>query len=182
MSNFLVGFEKKTGVQIYWCEKGNETRDESYGFFKGPKSLGVGLYQAPDWFVPSDTCVIDFMTEEINVINEEELKKIQEKTKRNFFIETKRRQINNICESRILEKYSRDDQRNIDRDALPLKALQTIAPSRLKDTEEKILSNHIQMSVDINKELSIARRLKEKLYTLSLEELKSFDVIKNYDS
>lgn len=82
MSDFLIGFDKRTGLQNYWCEKGNETSDESYGFFKGKKSRGVGLYLAPDGFNPEGMCILNLETEEIHIASKKEIESIDKERKR----------------------------------------------------------------------------------------------------
>jgi len=97
MNNYLVGFDKKTGLQSYWCEKDNETKDESYGFFKGPKSLGVGLYFAPDDFTLGDNCIINFETEEIHIGSENEVKEKEKERKHNLLLELKIKLLTKEC-------------------------------------------------------------------------------------
>ena len=182
MSNYLIGFDKDTGFQNYWCEKGNETSDELYGFFKGTKSLGVGLYVAPDGFNPGDKCIINLKTEEIHIACTQEINLIEEEKRKQFLMTQHILLVNKICENNILKKYSRDDQRNIDRDALHLKALEAIDSARLKEEEVEWLKTHKEMSNYINNELRIARELKAKIKTMSYEELKEFDVEGSYVS
>ena len=182
MGKFLVGFDKNTGFQNYWCEKGNETKDESYGFFKGAKSLGVGLYVPPDSFNPGDTCIINLETEEIHIATQQEINLIEEKEKKESLITKHISLANKICEDNILKKYSRDDQRNIDRDALHLKALEAIDSARLKAEEVEWLKTHKEMSNYINNELKVARELKAKIKTMSYEQLKEFNIEGSYVS
>lgn len=101
MGNYLIGFDRNTGFQNYWCEKGNETKDESYGFFKGPKSLGVGLYEAPDGFTLGDSCIINLKTEEIHIASENEVKEKEKEKKHNLLLELKIKLLTKECDRRI---------------------------------------------------------------------------------
>jgi hypothetical protein len=101
MGNYLIGFDKNTGFQNYWCAKGNETRDESYNFFKGSKSLGVGLYLAPDGFKPGDSCMIDFKTEKIKIASENEVKIKEKEIEHNLLLNLKIKLLNEEFDRRI---------------------------------------------------------------------------------
>ena len=74
-----------------------------------------------------------------------------------------------------MKKYSRDDQRNIDRDALHLKALEAIDKKRLNENESELLVTHKEMSDYINNQLKIARQFKKKIQKMSFDELQAFD-------
>lgn len=101
MSDFLVGFDKNTGFQNYWCEKGNETSDESYGFFKGPTSLGVGLYVAPEGFTLGDNCIIDLETEKIKIGSESEVQVKEKEMEHNLLLVLKIKLLTEECDRRI---------------------------------------------------------------------------------
>jgi hypothetical protein len=70
------------------------------------------------------------------------------------------------AESKILERYSRDDQRNIDRECLHLKAVEGIDPSRLSAKEKKLLNSHNEMGAHISKILNKCNDLKEQVKIL----------------
>jgi hypothetical protein len=78
------------------------------------------------------------------------------------------------AEELILEKYSRDDQRNIDRECLHLKAVEGIDPKRLSEDEKRKLQVHKDMGAYIESILEKCKKLKndsEKLRNGKLQTL-----------
>ncbi len=78
--------------------------------------------------------------------------------------------INKRCESAILAEYSRDDQRNIDREALPLVGL-AISGNDLTEEQENVLNKHKQMRELINQSLQVARDRKAEVETATQQQL-----------
>lgn len=78
------------------------------------------------------------------------------------------------AEELILQKYSRDEQRNIDRECLHLKAVEGIDPKRLSEDEKKKLQIHKDMGAYIESILEKCEKLKndsEKLRNGKLQSL-----------
>ena len=74
------------------------------------------------------------------------------------------------CEKKILEKYSRDNQRNIDREALPLIGLALYGNGLSKD-EQALIDGHKQMRDHINGCLAKCEEMKTKITSASQKEL-----------
>ena len=134
----------------------------------------VGAYEAPSGFDPNqDMCKLDNGV--VRYLTPQEIQEFVNENERQMMLDMNINLLNSMCEQRILKKYSRDDQRNIDRDALHLKALEAIDSARLKPEEVEWLKTHKEMSNYINNKLKIARELKAKIKTMSYEQLKEFD-------
>ena len=137
-------------------------------------------YTAPEGVEVGTRCKIVDGVAVADPIPQEELDAMNRKVMYDILLEMKIDETNSICEDKILKKYSRDKQRNIDRDALHLKALEAIDSNRLTPDEITWLETHKEMSRYINEQLKIARNLKTKIKALSFEELESFDIQGNY--
>ena len=142
----------------------------------------IPYYPAPEGVEIGTRCKIIDGVAVADPIPQNEIDEANKKVRKEVLTKIKIEKANKICEKKILEKYSRDKQRNIDRDALHLKALEAIDATRLKPDEIEWLKTHKEMSRYINEQLGIARTLKSKIKTLSLEELESFNVEGNYAS
>lgn len=132
-------------------------------------------YPAPEGVEVGTRCKLVDGQAVADPLPQDELDKILEQQEKEFLITRHTSFVNKICENNILQKYSRDDQRNIDRDALPLKALEGIFPARLKEREVVLIKDHEQMSNYINNELKICRELKDKIKEMDINGLKKFD-------
>ena len=75
----------------------------------------------------------------------------------------------------IYSKYSHERQRNIDREALPLKSQQAIDPNRLTTAEAEKILEHETMNTWINEQRKQYKDLKASLQNMSIEELLNFD-------
>ena len=75
----------------------------------------------------------------------------------------------------IYSNYSSEKQKNIDREALALKAIQSIDASRLTETEREKLARHDEMNAWINEKRELYRATKDSLQSMSIEELLNFD-------
>jgi hypothetical protein len=86
-----------------------------------------------------------------------------------------RDKINKNCESLILAGYSRDRQRNIDREALPLVGA-VLTGTELSAEQKKYLQEHREMRDYINGHRRSARSQKEYINRASQEELEELEV------
>lgn len=139
-------------------------------------------YPAPEGVEVGTRCKLVDGQAVADPLPQDELNKIREQQEKEFLITRHISLVNKICENNILPKYSRDDQRNIDRNALHLKALEAIDKARLNENEKALLITHKEMNDYINNKLKICRELKKKIKGMSLEELKAFNPKENYAS
>lgn len=80
------------------------------------------------------------------------------------------KKIKKECEMNILEKYSRDDQRNIDREALPLIGL-GLSGNTLDAKDQELIKTHKVMRDHINACIAKCDHLKLKARNATQEEL-----------
>lgn len=157
----------ESGLTEWWDFDKSQTDNRKY-------------YPAPTNIAPGTQCKL--VDNKIVVMPQNEVDERVRKGQKEFLITRHISLVNKICENNILPKYSRDDQRNIDRNALHLKALEAIDKERLSKNEEKLLITHKEMNDYINNQLKICRELKDKIKGMSLDELKAFNPRESYAS
>ena len=93
----------------------------------------------------------------------------------NSVLAAKQEELKAAFKEMIYSNYSSEKQKNIDREALALKAIQSIDASRLTEAEREKLARHDEMNAWINEKREEYRTTKESLQSMSIEELLNFD-------
>lgn len=190
VEDFMILFNE-FGVLSMWFVKGSEPNDRDML----DSSYENKYFIAPDYFSPKDDklCFLDIFTKTIKPSTKKHLEALNAyiltgkqgdelesldyamQLRKHVLLESKIIDLRSRFQNTIYAKYSHERQRNVDREALPLKSLQSLDPSRLTTAEAEKILEHEEMNAWINEQRKQYKDLKASLQNMSIQELLELD-------
>ena len=189
--DFMILFNE-FGLPSMWFVKGSETND---------KILLDSAYEnkyfiAPSYFNPKDDklCFLDIFTKVINPSSKQAINSLSNyistgqqnnlledldyarRLRKEIILQNKIVDLRKLWKDIIYNKYSVEAQMNIDREALPLKAFQTLDATRLEKDEIAKIAKHEKMNKWINERRTRCEELILLISSMSIEDLISFNI------